>query len=374
MEIRWREITSQRNSFASIYAACEKHGYPLLPSPGPGGDVTLYSLNSIQAAGSGLLDEIASAECITIVGGPHATACYEEIAEIADYVVVGEGEYTIPRLLHAIETGAPTPPGVATLSGYTPVDHTVILDAYPSFSQYKGYIEISRGCPYSCQYCQTPCIFGHRMRHRGLDSIRELAHNFRQIRLVTPNALAYGSQGTNQRLDKVERLLSILKKELFREVYFGTFPSEVRPDGINQKSVELISTYCDNKKLHIGVQSGSDAVLSRLQRGHSCADALSALDHTRDGGLIPVVDVILGFPDESAEEQEETIQLVREVCKNGYVHAHRFIPLPGTPLAGSGSSPVIPEAKAVLGSLALAGRVTGSWNEPELRFFRQVPY
>jgi B12-binding domain/radical SAM domain protein len=374
MEIRWREITSQRNSFAAIYAACERHGYTLIPSPEPGGDVTLYSLNSVQAEGSGLLDEIASATCITIAGGPHASACYEDMTEIADYVVVGEGEFTIPRLLHTICSGEPAPPGVATRAGYVPVDHTVLLDAYPSFSQFKGYIEISRGCPFSCRYCQTPCLFGHRMRHRGLDSIRELAKHFSQIRLVTPNALAYGSRGREQRLDKVERLLSVLKKELTREVYFGTFPSEVRPEAVGQEAVELISTYCDNKKVHIGVQSGSDAVLSRLQRGHSCADALSALDYIRDSGLIPVVDVILGFPDESDEEQAETVRFVREVCKNGYVHAHRFIPLPGTPLAGTVSRPVIPEAKAVLGSLALAGRVTGSWNDPELRFFRRISY
>ena len=372
MEILWREITSQRNSFAAIYAACEKHGYRLVLSPVAGGDVTLYSLNSIQAPA--FLQEIEEAPCITIVGGPHATACYEELAMVADYVVVGEGEFTVPRLLDAIRTGGPVPPGVATGKGYTPVDHTIIPDAYPSFSQFKGYIEISRGCPHSCRYCQTPCIFGHRMRHRSLDSVRALAKRFRQIRLVTPNALAYGSDGRNLRLDKVERLLTILKSELSREVYFGTFPSEVRPENVTVEAVELIRQYCDNKKLHIGIQSGSDACLSRLHRGHSTADALLAIDHTRDAGLVPLVDVIFGFPDETPEEQEETIKLVREVCRNGYVHAHRFIPLPGTPLAGSVSVPVIPEAKTVLGSLALAGRVTGSWNEPELRFFRRVSY
>lgn len=374
MEILWREITSQRNSFAAIYAACECHGYQLTPSPAPGGDVTLYSLNSIQALGSGILDEIEDAPCITIVGGPHASACYQDIAEIADFVVVGEGEFTIPRLLHAISSGATVPPGVATSQGYVAVDHSVILDAYPSFSQYKGYIELSRGCPYACRYCQTPCMFGNRMRHRSLDSVRALASRYRQIRMVTPNALAYGSDGVHMRLDKVERLLSLLKRDLSREVYFGTFPSEVRPDWITPASVALISSYCDNTRLHIGAQSGSDDLLSRLRRGHSQADALSALDHTRDGGLIPVVDVILGFPDETEEEQKATLDLVREVCRNGFVHAHRFIPLPGTPLAGSTATPVIPEAKAVLGKLALSGRVTGSWNEPELRFFRHVSY
>ncbi|WP_319580383.1 TIGR04013 family B12-binding domain/radical SAM domain-containing protein [uncultured Methanospirillum sp.] len=372
MDLRWREITSQRNSFAALYAACEIHGYHLISSPIAGGDITLYSLNSIQAPG--YLDEIANAPCVTIVGGPHATACYEDLVDVADYVVVGEGEFTVPRLLDRIEHNLSPPPGVATRNGYIPVDHSVIPDAYPSFSEYKGYIEISRGCPYACQYCQTPCIFGHRMRHRSLDAIRDLAKHFKQIRLVTPNALAYGSDGRHPRLEKVERLMSCLTADRERELYFGTFPSEIRPEWITGESVELIRTFCDNRKLHIGVQSGSDAVLSRLHRGHSCADALSALDHIRAGGLVPVVDVILGFPDETEEEQEETVRLVREVCKSGFVHAHRFIPLPGTPLAGTQSTPVIPEAEAVLGSLALAGKVTGSWNDPELRFFRRVPY
>lgn len=372
MKITWREISSQRNSFAALYAACEMHGYTLIPARAPEGDVTLYSLNSIQAPL--LSDEIRDARCITIAGGPHATACPAEVAEVADYVVVGEGEYTLPRLLDAIRSGGPVPPGVATREGYTPADHTVIPDAYPSFSRFKGYIEISRGCPHACQYCQTPCLFGRRMRHRGLGSVRELAGHFRQIRLVTPNALAYGSDGRHLRLDKVERLLSLLKKELSREVYFGTFPSEVRPESVTKEAVELIRQYCDNTRLHIGVQSGSDACLSRLHRGHTCADALSAIDCTRDAGLIPLVDVIFGFPGETAEEQADTVRLVREVCRNGYVHAHRFIPLPGTPLAGSSPEPVIPEAKRILGSLALAGRVTGSWNEPEVRFFRRVSY
>jgi len=372
MEVRWREITSQRNSFAALYAACQYHGYELVTDPVPGGDVTLYSLNSIQAPV--LLDEIANAPCITIVGGPHATACYKDLVQIADYVVVGEGEFTVPRLLERISQGLPPPPGVATMDGFLPVDHSVVPDAYPSFTDYKGYIEISRGCPHACKYCQTPCIFGHQMRHRSLDSIRDLAEHFKQIRLVTPNALAYGSDGRHPRLDKVEHLMTVLKSNNNRELYFGTFPSEVRPEWVTPDAVELIRSYCDNKKLHIGVQSGSDALLARLHRGHSRNDALSAIDHIRDGGLVPIVDVILGFPDETEEEQEETVNLVREVCKNGFVHAHRFISLPGTPLAGMRSTPVISEAEAVLGSLAQAGRVTGSWNEPEIRFFRPVPY
>ena len=46
-----------------------------------------------------------SADCLTIVGGPHATACPREVAGYADYVVVGEGEYTLPRLLEDLRDG-----------------------------------------------------------------------------------------------------------------------------------------------------------------------------------------------------------------------------------------------------------------------------
>ena len=67
------------------------------PVDDPADDITCYSLNSINAAQ--YRDEIAAADCLTIVGGPHATACPDEVAEYADYVIVGEGEFTLPRLL-----------------------------------------------------------------------------------------------------------------------------------------------------------------------------------------------------------------------------------------------------------------------------------
>ena len=137
-------------------------------------------------------DEIISADCITIVGGPHATARYRSVAEYADYVVVGEGEYTLPRLLAAIERGDETPvPGVATRDHYEPAKITVRLDAYPAFTQMKGYVEISRGCPFDCGYCETPRIFGHCMRHRSIDTITRYANRYEHARFVSPNAFAY---------------------------------------------------------------------------------------------------------------------------------------------------------------------------------------
>jgi radical SAM superfamily enzyme YgiQ (UPF0313 family) len=131
-----------------------------------------------------------------VVEGPHASACYRDVVFSADYVVVSEGERTLPVLLYHIDTGEGTvPAGVATRDGYRPQRFTVLLDALPPFSVVKGYVEISRGYPHACGYCQTPRMFGHLMRHRSIDTIVEWSHRYRDIRFVSPIAFAYGSNG-----------------------------------------------------------------------------------------------------------------------------------------------------------------------------------
>ncbi|MDI9633093.1 MAG: TIGR04013 family B12-binding domain/radical SAM domain-containing protein [Methanolinea sp.] len=366
MDTCWRDIPAARNSYAALYAACEREGYILRPVDAPEGDVTCYSLNSLNA--HRYLPEIARAPCTTIVGGPHATACYRELVSTADYVVVGEGEYTLPALLSSIERGTDPPPGVATRDGFRPAECCVRLDAYPAFTRMKGYIEISRGCPHGCTYCQTPRIFGHAMRHRSIDAIAREAKKYRDVRFVTPNALAYGSDGLHPRLDRVRSLLSALRSP-GRNVWFGTFPSEVRPDWITREALDLVSTYCSNTRVHLGAQSGSDRVLQSVGRGHTVADAVAAIELVVDAGLVPVVDFIVGFPCETEEDQEKTAEFIRWTASRGYVHIHRFIPLPGTPLTGREPRPLSPRVERLLGRLALNGRLTGSWRDRTQRFF-----
>jgi B12-binding domain/radical SAM domain protein len=365
MRVNWREIPAARNSCAVLLAACEKSGWHLRPVLSPEPDITCYSLNSISEPR--YRDEIAEAGCITVVGGPHATACWQDVATYADYVVVGEGEYTLPLLLSELEAGRDGHiPGVATRDWYEPAKSSVRLDGYPPFSEIQGYVEISRGCPYACGYCQTPQMFGHCMRHRSIDAIARYANRYGQARFVTPNAFAYGSNGIHPRFDKIGNLL----RKCSHQIFFGTFPSEVRPEFICEESLALISDYCTNTKLHFGAQSGSDAILSRLHRGHTIADAIRAAELCHDAGITPIVDFIVGFPFETDDDQRETVAAIHEIARIGKVHVHRFIPLPGTPLAGTRARSLLPETGKTCGDLALGGKLTGSWNEPEIRFFR----
>lgn len=366
MQVNWRDIPAARNSFAVLRAACEVSGWHLNTVTAPHKDVTCYSLNSINERI--YRNEIGNADCVTIAGGPHATACWKEVSRYADYVIVGEGEYTLPLLLVEIEAGRPGHiPGVATLDWYEPAKTAIRLDAYPPFSEVKGYVEISRGCPFACGYCQTPQIFGHCMRHRSIDEIARYANRYRQARFVTPNAFAYGSDGIHPRFDKIRHLL----QKLDHEIFFGTFPSEVRPEFICEESLALITDYCTNTKLHFGAQSGSDTILNRLHRGHTISDAVRAAHLCHDTGITPIVDFIVGFPFETDDEQRQTVEAIKEIARIGKIHVHRFIPLPGTPLAGTCARSLLLETEKVCGDLALGGHLTGSWNEPEIRFFRR---
>ena len=152
-------------------------------------------------------------------------------------------------------------------------------------------------------------------------------------------------------------------------IYFGTFPSEVRPEFICREALEIVGDYCRNTKLHFGAQSGSDRILEQLQRGHSVSDVVSAVELCHEHGITPVVDFILGLPFETEEDQLKSLDLIRWISKYGHIHVHQFLPLPGTALSGTLPGPIINEVQQVLGNLALRGKVTGSWCDHEIRFF-----
>lgn len=333
--------------------------------------IMLYSFATPQA--KEVYKEVEAAktkvDAVFVAGGPHPSALPEEVLEHFDFVVVGEGEETLPELIGAIAEGRDPGKvkGIAFKTDgkvrYTEKRPYVDLDLYPPFERpILAPVEISRGCPWGCTYCQTPQLFGCRMRHRSISAIVEHAQLHRDIRFTSPNSLAFGSDGRRPRLEKVEALLKALV-DLKRPIYFGTFPSEVRPDFVSHEAMELIARYCANRTLSLGGQSGSAGVLEAVRRGHGVEEIGVACELALEHGLVPQVDLIFGLPTESEEDQCQTLDLARWIVgKGGKVRAHRFTPLPGTPLARARPAPLAPEVEAELGRLALQGKLKGTWS------------
>jgi B12-binding domain/radical SAM domain protein len=361
----------KRNTFslAAIQAILTSRGIEVGFSSRPRDGIMIYSFATPQARE--VYREVANSrtQSVFIAGGPHPSAKAIEALEQFDVVVLGEGEETLPELILTLtdDNDLDKVRGIAyRKSGKiykTRARPHVPLDAYPPFNQnLRAPIEISRGCPHNCKYCQTSRLFGTKMRHRSVEAIAFYSNYLSDVRFISPNAFAYGSDGHHIALTRVAELLA----SLHGRVYFGTFPSEVRPEFVTDELLEVVKERCANTSIHIGAQSGSDAVLEETNRGHSRHDVEVAVDICRSHGFCPVVDFIFGLPTEVAADQVESLDLIDSiVSKGGRARAHYFIPLPGTPYENASPAPVLNVVRKRLGKLALDGKLSGRW-EPQL--------
>ena len=314
-----------------------------------------------------------------VAGGPHPSGDPEGTLRLGfDAVVMGEGEQTFPAWLRRVFAGQDWRdlPGLAhSLDGHpvrTDRPPWVNLDEHPPFSlRHRRWapIEISRGCPWACTFCQTPYFLGGRMRHRRLETVMywiEAARplGYRYVRFITPNAFAYGSaDGRTPNLEAIESLLQTISQLVGRErVYFGSFPSEVRPESVTPETVALVKKYCGNRHLVLGAQTGSPRLLSTLHRGHTVDDVYRAVEVTVRAGLTPCLEFIFGLPGETPEDRRLTLQAIQDLTRmGGIIRSGVFIPLPGTPLASAPPGRIDPELHRFLGQMAERGQQSGRW-------------
>lgn len=315
-------------------------------------------------------------EAILIAGGPHPSGVPEDTLNLGfDYVIVGEGEKIFPELISNLKN--------STLKNKVIKAEKVDMDKYPSWSdKYSRFfpIEITRGCPFACKFCQTSFLFGTKPRHRSIESIINYVEKFfksgkRDLRFITPNALSYGSEdGKNIDLKKVEMLLKSIRSisESIR-IFFGTFPSELRPEHVTKDALDLIKGYIFNKTLTIGAQSGSEKILEKINRGHTVDDVYNAVRNAVERGFSVNVDFIFGLPEETEKDQRDTINFMEKITDLGHknnisvkIHTHYFMPLPGTPLYNRNPSKLSRELTNYLSKLYNSKNIFGEWDKQRI--------
>ena len=318
-----------------------------------------------------------------ICGGPHPSGDPEDAINIGFNVIIrGEGEEKLETFLSKIldlesVENFPSPKIIPENFDKKKKGLSMNLDDYLPYSIWDNLyppIEITRGCPFDCYFCQTAYLFGKKMRHRTLKSIEACIEAYQgifkdrgqvDIRFISPNALAYGSDGISPNLEAVEKLLRLCGSKNDTRVFFGTFPSEVRPEFVTRKTARLIADLASNKKIHVGGQSGSDQILKRVHRGHDVNSISEAVENLLDVGLTPVVDFIFGFPMETDKDQIKTLRLIEKIVdQGGEIRVHYFTPLSGTPLYKTKPVDIIKEVNKIIGSFIKEGKVSGkihSW-------------
>lgn len=325
-------------------------------------------------------------EGIFVAGGPHPSGAPEETLKMGfDVVFIGEAERSFPEFIKRLiqKESFNDIKGIGYLKNgvftHTGKPDRVDLNQYISWSlnlRRFAPLEITRGCPFACKFCQTSYLFGTKPRHRKIATVLEYVEYFlkqgmRDLRFITPNALSYGSSdGKTVNLSAVEELLSNIKKTSSRlRIFFGSFPSEVRPEHLTKEAVKLLKQYVSNRVLTIGAQSGSERILEKINRQHTVEDIYNAVKNAVTGGFSVNVDFIFGLPEETEKDQLETVKLMDMLVKIGEkknitvkIHSHYFMPLAGTPFANKMPSKLSKKLTQFIGRLYNLKTMFGQWH------------
>jgi radical SAM superfamily enzyme YgiQ (UPF0313 family) len=190
------------------------------------------------------------------------------------------------------------------------------------------------------------------------------AAEVRDYRFITPSALSYGAEGEEVNLSAVEGLLATVRETAGPDarIFFGTFPSELRPEHVSPAALAILRRYVYNDNLIIGAQSGAPSVLERSGRGHDVEAVRAAVRYSLEAGFKVNVDFLFGLPGETEEEVRRSLALAEELARLGArIHGHAFMPLPGTPYKDAPPARLSPETERVLKHLVAQGQLYGPW-------------
>ncbi|HSU85061.1 MAG TPA: tRNA (N6-isopentenyl adenosine(37)-C2)-methylthiotransferase MiaB [Thermoanaerobaculia bacterium] len=204
------------------------------------------------------------------------------------------------------------------------------IDAVSRHGEYKGMVTIIEGCNKNCTFCIVPKTRGPE-RSRPMDEIlREVRHlldyGFQEIELLGQTVNHWREPGGEHDFaDLLDRVASLPGLQRLR--FVTSYPRDFTPRMVEQVGRHAnIAPY-----LHLPVQSGSDRVLRRMGRGYTRSEYLDLVDQLRRArtGLALSTDLIVGFPGETGEDFEQTLELMRRV-RFALVYAFKYSPRPGT--------------------------------------------
>ncbi|MBM4161711.1 MAG: tRNA (N6-isopentenyl adenosine(37)-C2)-methylthiotransferase MiaB [Ignavibacteria bacterium] len=226
-------------------------------------------------------------------------------------LVVGPDEYR--RIPELIENAVAGEKGIAVrLSRVENYDDIIPLRT----DGITAWISVMRGCDKFCTFCVVPFTRG-RERSRTLESVvREVenlsARGFKEVTLLGQNVNSYH----DGKHDFADLLADVARVDRSMRVRFTTS----HPQDMSEKLIRMIAGHeniCNH--IHLPIQSGSDRILRLMNRMYTCTEYLRLVSRIRS--FIPSVslstDIIAGFPTETAEDHQRTLDVLREVEYDG---------------------------------------------------------
>lgn len=197
----------------------------------------------------------------------------------------------------------------------------------------RALVKIQDGCDRFCSYCIIPFTRGP-VRSRKLENIKEeviriVKNGYKEVVLTGIHVASYGKDsGDISLIDVIESIAEIDGLERIRT-------SSVEPLIITEEFVQRLSRvdkFCPH--FHLSLQSGSDSVLSRMNRRYTSQEYREAVNTIRRTFPYAAIttDVIVGFPEETDQEFEQTYEFLKEL-KLYETHIFKYSPRNGTKAA-----------------------------------------
>ncbi len=312
--------TSNRGESREIERALRDGGHRPAPGPDEADVAILNTCTVVEKTERNMLrraEELADETAELVITGCMALAQGEEFREAGIDAEVLHWD-AVPE--HVLNGECPT----------------VTPDVEPVLDGVVGILPIARGCMSNCSYCITKFATGRvdsPSVEENVEKARALVHaGAKEIRVTGQDTGVYGWDTGERKLPELLDRICAIDGE-FR-VRLGM----ANPGGIHGIHEELADVFARNGKLydfiHAPVQSGSDEVLEAMRRQHRVGkfrDIVETFDDRLDEWTLST-DFIVGFPTETAEDHERSMELLREVSPEK-INVTRFSKRPGTDAA-----------------------------------------
>ncbi len=255
-----------------------------------------------------------------VMGGPHATLLPDEVGKNCDYVLTGEGELIWPEFLEDFYNGkartryiCETVPDLKNL----PVPRRDLIKKRP-FS--KGAVFSSRGCPYSCSYCNLKQIYCKPFRKRPVQEVIAEIGTIKNKYFVFWDDNFWGD--TDYARELMKKLKALNKK----------WAAQVTLDRCNDDELLKLARSAGCIYLFVGIESFSQESLGSVNKGINVVQRYKAIiDKIHDNGICVQAGIIFGFDDDKKNVFEDTLEICNNLGIDGAT-VSILTPLPGTPI------------------------------------------
>ncbi len=232
-------------------------------------------------------------------------------APAVDFVMGTSARSLFPDILDAIESGRPL----------TPTDEKPAFsfsDSHYEEGAFRSFVPIMHGCDNFCSYCIVPYVRGREVSRSPASVLEEIAsledRGVLEITLLGQNVNSYRwveSDGTVVDFPALLRLVA----EKVRTIRWVRFLSS-HPKDLSSRAIEVLRehpVFC--RHVHLCVQHGSNRMLQAMNRRYTRERYLELVDELRDAlpGVSLTTDILIGFPGETEEDVEATLDLMRTV-------------------------------------------------------------